>query len=66
MIKGPKGISEENFLLLFIKLGKTEIKATIDELNITNGIEIQPNQKPIAANNFASPSPIPSLFLKTL
>ena len=28
-----------------------------------NGNEIHPNQKPIAANNLASPSPIPSLFL---
>ncbi len=66
IIKGPNGISEENFLLLFIKLGKTAIKATIEELNITNGIAIQPNQKPIADNNLASPNPIPSLFLKTL
>ena len=37
-----------------------------DEINKTNGIDSQPNQKPIAANNFASPSPIPSLFLTFL
>ena len=66
IIKGPNGISDENFLLLLIKLGKTEISATIEELNITSGIAIQPNQKPIADNNFASPNPIPSLFLKIL
>ena len=66
IIKGPNGISDENFLLLFIKLGKTVSSATIEELNITNGIAIQPNQKPIADNNFASPNPITSLFLKTL
>ena len=66
IIKGPNGISDENFLLLFIKLGKTTNNATIEELNITNGIAIQPNQKPIADNNLASPNPIPSLFLKTL
>ena len=66
IIKGPNGISDENFLLLFIKLGKTTNNATIEELNITKGIEIHPNQKPIADNNLASPNPIPSLFLKTL
>ena len=66
IIKGPKGISEVSFLLLFIKLGVTVISATTEEINITNGIEIQPNQKPITANNFASPNHIPSLFLITL
>jgi hypothetical protein len=44
IIKGPKGISEVSFLLLFIKLGVTVISATTEEINITNGIEIQPNQ----------------------
>ena len=34
--------------------------------NITNGMLVQPNQNPIAAINFASPSPIPSLFLTFL
>ncbi len=28
-----------------------------------NGIEIQPNQNPRADKSFASPKPIPSLFL---
>ena len=66
IINGPNGISDENFLLLFIKLGITEIKATIEEVNRMNGTEIQPNQKPITANNFASPKPIPSFFLNIL
>ena len=38
----------------------------IDEMKITKGIAIQPNQNPITDSNFASPNPIPSLFLKTL
>ena len=47
----------------FINEGKVDIKAIKDEKNKINGNEIHPNQKPIAANNLASPSPIPSLFL---
>ena len=39
------------------------LEALIDEKKITIGMLAQPNQKPIADNNFASPSPIPSLFL---
>ena len=65
-MNGPNGIIDESFFFLLIKLGKTVNKAITEELNITNGIAIHPSQKPIAANNFASPSPIPSLFLKTL
>ena len=61
--KGPKGISAERFLLLFISDGATVANATKDEKKITIGILTQPNQNPIADNNFASPSPIPSLFL---
>ena len=63
IIKGPKGISEVSFLLLFIKLGVTVISATTEEINITNGIEIQPNQKPITANNFFHLIPYPLCFL---
>ena len=66
IINGPKGISDESFLLLSTKLGSTEIRATIEELNITNGIAIQPNQKPMTAKSFASPKPMPSLFLTCL
>ena len=44
----------------------TLIKATAEEKNITKGIEIQPNQKPITETNLASPKPIPSLFLNFL
>ena len=65
-IYGPKGISDENFLVLFNKLGTTKINAIMDELNITNGIEIHPNQKPITASSLASPKPMPSLFLTCL
>ena len=38
-------------------------KATNDEIKIVKGILNHPNQKPTTANNFASPRPIPSLFL---
>ena len=61
--KGPYGISEESFRVLFINDGKTVANAIIDEKKITIGILTQPNQNPIADNKFASPSPIPSLFL---
>ena len=62
-INGPKGIWEDKFFLFFINEGKVAIKAIKDEKNKINGNEIHPNQKPIAAYNLASPSPIPSLFL---
>ena len=45
------------------ELAKTFSAGGNNNLKITNGIEIHPNQKPITANNFASPNPIPSLFL---
>ena len=60
---GPKGIWLDNFFEFLIKSGITLISANIEARKIINGIEIQPNQKPIAANNFASPKPIPSFFL---
>ena len=60
---GPKGISAERFRFLFSNDGNTDTNAIIDEKKITIGMLAQPNQKPIADNNFASPSPIPSLFL---
>ena len=66
IINGPNGIWEDIFLLFLIKLGITENKATTDEIKITKGIDIQPNQNPIADNNFASPKPIPSFFLTCL
>ena len=65
-MKGPNGISDDRVLFFFIRLGITENKAIIEELKITKGIAIQPNQNPITDNNFASPKPKPSLFLKTL
>ena len=34
-----------------------------DEIKIVNGILTHQNQNPMAANSFASPSPIPSFFL---
>ena len=68
--KGPYGISEESFRVLFINDGKTVANAIIDEKKITIGILAQPNQKPIADKSFASPKPIPSfclnIFLKKL
>ena len=60
---GPKGICEDIDFEFFNKLGITLNKAIIDDKNITKGIEIHPNQKPIADKSFASPKPIPSLFL---
>ena len=42
------------------------MRAIADEKKITNGIETQPNQKPITETNLASPKPIPSLFLSFL
>ena len=39
------------------------LEALIDDKKITKGIEIHPNQKPIADKGFASPKPMPSFFL---
>ena len=61
--KGPKGISAERFLVLFINDGATVANAIKDEKKITIGMLAQPNQKPIADSNLASPKPMPSLFL---
>ena len=66
IMKGPKGICEERFFLFLIKSGMTLMRAIADEKKITNGIETQPNQKPITETNLASPKPIPSLFLSFL
>ena len=60
---GPKGICEAIFLDLFIIDGITNISAATDDKKIVKGILTHPNQNPIAPNNFASPSPIPSFFL---
>ena len=49
-------------VLFVIKDGITEISAMIDDEKITKGTLTQPNQKPVTANNFASPNPIPSLL----
>ena len=56
----------DKFLDLFIKLGIANTKAIKDEKNNMKGIDIQPNQKPIADKSLASPKPIPSLFLNLL
>ena len=48
------------------KLGIASANATKDEKNNIKGIETQPNQKPKADKSFASPKPIPSLFLSFL
>ena len=37
-----------------------------EEKNKIKGIDIHPNQKPIADNNFASPNHMPSLFFNFL
>ena len=63
---GPKGISVSRFFDFLIKLGKEKPKAVRDEKINIKGIEIQPNQKPKADKSFASPKPIPSLFLSFL
>ena len=63
---GPNGICVVIFFEFLIKSGITIKRAIIDERNIMKGIEIHPNQKPITANNFASPNPIPSFFLTCL
>ena len=54
------------FFLFLIKSGITLNRAIADEKKIINGIETQPNQKPIAESNLASPKPMPSLFLNFL
>ena len=48
---------------LLINDGVTTRSANTEDKKITKGILIHPNQNPIADNNFASPKPIPSLFL---
>ena len=63
---GPKGICEDIDFEFFNKLGMTVNKAIIDDKNITKGIDIHPNQNPIADKSLASPKPIPSLFLTCL
>ena len=62
IIYGPKGICDDIFLDLFNKPGTAKIKAAKDEKNKINGIDIHPNQKPIADKSLASPRPMPSLF----
>ena len=66
IIKGPKGICEVRFFLFLIKSGKTETNAIKDEKNKIKGKDTHPTQNPMAHNNFASPKPIPSLFLTFL
>ena len=63
---GPNGICEDIDFEFFNKLGITLNKAITEDKNITKGIEIHPNQKPIADKSLASPKPIPSLFLTCL
>ena len=63
---GPKGICEVMFLDLFKIDGMTITRAANDDKKIVKGILIHPNQNPTTAINFASPRPIPSLFLTFL
>ena len=63
---GPNGISEDILFVFFKRDGIAKTSATKEEKNITKGRLAQPNQNPIAANNFASPRPIPYFFLITL
>ena len=63
IMKGPKGICEERFFLFLTKSGTALTSAIADEKNIIKGIDTQPNQKPIAESNLASPNPIPYFFL---
>ena len=63
---GPKGICEDSDFEFFIKLGITLNKAITEDKNIIKGIDIHPNQKPIADKSFASPKPMPSFFLTCL
>ena len=66
------GIKEEQEEFLkqtmneYSKDGIEKINATIEEIKITKGTLNQPNQKPTTAINLASPSPIPSFFLRVL
>ena len=60
---GPKGICEDSDFEFLIKLGITLNKAITEDKNIIKGIDIHPNQKPIADKSFASPKPMPSFFL---
>ena len=53
----------KKFFVLLTRLGIFIIKAIKDEKNKINGRQIQPNQKPKADKSFASPKPIPSIFL---
>ncbi len=63
---GPNGIEVLSVFDFLIKAGKEKPKPKIDEKIKMNGIEIQPNQNPKADKSFASPRPIPSLFLNFL
>ena len=63
IIYGPKGICEDRDFECFNKLGITLNKAITEDKNIIKGIDIHPNQKPIADKSFASPKPMPSFFL---
>ena len=63
---GPNGIWEESFFDFFNRLGVTDANAIIEDKNITKGIDIHPNQNPIADKSLASPKPIPSFFLNCL
>ena len=60
---GPKGICEDIDFEFFNKLGITLNKAIIDDKNITKGIEIHPNQKPIADKVLHLLNPFPLFFL---
>ena len=62
-IKGPKGIWVLRFFELFKREGITEIKPNIADKNNIKKTDCQPNSKPIANINFASPKPIASIFL---
>ena len=66
MMYGPNGICEDIVFDFLIRDGVTIRSATTEDIKIIKGIHIQPNQKPIAESNFASPNPIPSLFLNFL
>ena len=61
--KDQKVSLEDIVFELLIKPGIANAKATNDEKNKINGIDTQPNQKPIADKSFASLIPYLLYFL---
>ena len=66
-LKIARTLNREKIPILGTTYSSIDIAEDRDKFKkIINGIEIQPNQKPITANNFASPKPMPSFFLTCL